>query len=183
MAKENPAPNPKSGQPVGPPQRESASAGGSSKQPKISLPKGGGAIHGIEEKFEVNAVTGTAGFSIPLPGSPTRQGFAPQLALSYDSGGGNSPFGLGWNVGVPAIARKTEKKLPEYRDAEESDVFILSGAEDMVPLLEWDEAQEQWKRNLYRLPLPAPHRGALRPHRTLGEPTKRRYPLAQHQPR
>lgn len=104
--------------------------------PQITLPKGGGAIKGIEEKFEVNAVTGTAGFSIPLPGSPTRQNFAPQLVLSYDSGGGNSPFGLGWNVGGPAIARKTEKKLPEYRDAEESDVFILSGAEDLVPVLE-----------------------------------------------
>ncbi len=117
----------------------------STKVPQITLPKGGGAIKGIEEKFEVNAVTGTAGFSIPLPGSPTRQNFAPQLVLSYDSGGGNSPFGLGWNVGAPAIARKTEKKLPEYRDAEESDVFILSGAEDLVPVLE-KTTDGAWKK-------------------------------------
>ncbi len=30
----------------------------------ITLPKGGGAIKGIDEKFSVNAVNGTASFSI-----------------------------------------------------------------------------------------------------------------------
>ena len=38
--------------------------------PSITLPKGGGAIKGIDEKFSVNAVNGTANFSIPLPLSP-----------------------------------------------------------------------------------------------------------------
>lgn len=38
--------------------------------PSISLPKGGGTIKGIDEKFSVNAVNGTAGFSLPLPFSP-----------------------------------------------------------------------------------------------------------------
>lgn len=107
----------------------------STKAPQITLPKGGG-IKGIEEKFEVNDVTGTAGFSIPLPDSPTRQNFAPQLVLSNNFGGGNSFFGLGWSVGVPVITRKTEKKLPEYRDAVKSDVFILSGTGNLVPVLE-----------------------------------------------
>src|SRR5262249_51653644 len=58
----------------------------------------------------------------------------PQLALSYDSGSGNGPFGIGWNLSLPAITRKTDKGLPKYRDAEESDVFIISGAEDLVPV-------------------------------------------------
>ena len=40
------------------------------KAPEINLPKGGGAIKGIEEKFNVNAATGAASFSIPLPVSP-----------------------------------------------------------------------------------------------------------------
>ena len=39
---------------------------------------------------------------------------------------------------MPAITRKTDKGLPQYRDAEESDVFILSGAEDLVPVLDAD---------------------------------------------
>ena len=113
------------------------------KIPKIELPKGGGAIKSIDEKFEVNAVNGSASLSIPLPFSPGRNGQAPQLALSYNSGGGNSEFGLGWNVGVPAIQRKTEQELPRYRDYEESDTFILAGAEDLVPELEL--VSGEWK--------------------------------------
>src|SRR5262249_49179938 len=70
--------------------------------------------------------------------SPGRSGFGPQLALSYDSGAGNGPFGLGWNLSLPAITRKTDKGLPKYQDADESDVFILSGAEDLVPVLNPD---------------------------------------------
>jgi hypothetical protein len=99
------------------------------------LPKGGGAIRGIGEKFGANPVTGTASMTLPIFTSPGRSGFGPQLALSYDSGAGNGPFGLGWNLSVPSIVRKTEKGLPLYRDAEESDVFMLSEAEDLVPKL------------------------------------------------
>lgn len=98
------------------------------------MPKGGGAIRGIGEKFAVNPSTGTGTLSVPIAASPGRSGFGPQLALSYDSGAGNSPFGLGWTLGVPAITRRTDRGLPKYRDAEESDVFVLSGAEDLVPL-------------------------------------------------
>ncbi len=100
--------------------------------PAINLPKGGGAMKGIDEKFSVNAVNGTSSFSIPLPISPAR-GAAPQLSLSYNSGGGNSIFGLGWSIGSPSIRRKTDKGLPQYQDAFESDVFLFSEAEDLVP--------------------------------------------------
>src|SRR5664279_960091 len=100
--------------------------------PAISLPKGGGAIKGIDEKFSVNAVNGTSSFSVPLPFSPAR-GASPSLALSYSSGAGNDIFGLGWNFGLGTIKRKTDKGLPQYIDARESDTFIFAGAEDLVP--------------------------------------------------
>src|SRR5258706_7841032 len=58
--------------------------------PKIELPKGGGALKNIDEKFQVNAANGTASFSVPLPFSKTRSDFVPVLALSYNSGSGNS---------------------------------------------------------------------------------------------
>ncbi|BFU96282.1 MAG: RHS repeat-associated core domain-containing protein [Nitrospira sp.] len=103
--------------------------------PAIALPKGGGAIRGIGEKFGVNPVTGTGSLTIPIFTSPGRAGFGPQLSLSYDSGAGNGPFGLGWDLSLPSIIRKTDKGLPRYMDAEDSDVFILSGAEDLVPSL------------------------------------------------
>src|SRR5687768_13469348 len=112
--------------------------------PAITLPKGGGAIRGIGEKFAANPVTGTGSMTVPIATSPGRSGFGPQLSLSYDSGAGNGPFGFGWNLSLPAITRKTDKGLPRYQDAEESDGFILSGAEDLVPVLV--ESQGAWKR-------------------------------------
>ncbi|MDZ8104425.1 MAG: SpvB/TcaC N-terminal domain-containing protein [Nostoc sp. DedQUE12a] len=101
----------------------------------VSLPKGGGAIKGMGEKFAANPVTGTASLSVPIFTTPCRGDFYPQLSLAYDSGAGNGSFGFGWMLSIPSVARKTEKGLPRYRDAEDSDVFILSEAEDLVPLL------------------------------------------------
>src|SRR5262245_5731689 len=117
--------------------KEAGSSNGatSTPAPAITLPKGGGAIRGIGEKFAANPVTGTGSLSVPIAASPGRSGFGPQLSLSYDSGAGNGPFGFGWNLSLPSITRKTDKGLPQYRDTEESDVFILSGAEDLVPAL------------------------------------------------
>src|SRR2546426_8430327 len=98
--------------------------------PSLSLPKGGGAIRGIGEKFAANPVTGTGSLTVPIYTSPGRSGFGPQLSLSYDSGTGNGPFGFGWSLALPSLTRKTDKGLPQYADTEESDIFMLSGAED-----------------------------------------------------
>ncbi len=129
--------------------RSSGNASSEEKKPRfeapsITMPKGGGAIQGLGEKFQANPVTGTGSLSVPIAKSPERGGFAPQLALSYDSGGGNSSYGLGWDIGLPNISRKTQKGLPQYdglpkyEDAFASDVFILSGAEDLVPMVKPD---------------------------------------------
>ncbi len=122
--------------------------------PSISLPKGGGAIRGIGEKFAANPVTGTGSMTVPIATSPGRSGFGPQLSLSYDSGAGNGPFGFGWSLSVPAITRKTDKGLPKYQDADDSDVFILSGAEDLVPLLV--EENGKWERKTFDSPSSEP---------------------------
>src|SRR5262249_26544801 len=70
--------------------------GSANALPSVALPKGGGAIRGMGEKFDVNPVTGTGTLSVPLASSPGRSGFGPQLSLTYDSGAGNGPFGFGW---------------------------------------------------------------------------------------
>ncbi|WP_025742879.1 SpvB/TcaC N-terminal domain-containing protein [Aquimarina pacifica] len=111
--------------------------------PSINLPKGGAAISGIGEKFKVNSVTGTGSLSIPLTFSSGRSGFAPQLTLSYDSGNGNGVFGYGWEIGVPAISRKVSKGIPKY---DNSDVFLMSGVEDLVPYLQEEGAWVQLER-------------------------------------
>ncbi len=53
--------------------------------------------------------------------------------MQYSTGNGNGPFGLGWQLSIPRITRKTEKGLPTYMD---EDVFVMSGAEDLVSQLE-----------------------------------------------
>ena len=104
--------------------------------PSVAMPKGGGALRGLGETFQVNAATGTASFSLPLPISAPGRVLPPALSLGYDGGSGQGPFGAGFSLSAPHIARKTDKKIPEYLDREDSDRFVLSGAEDLVPMLD-----------------------------------------------
>lgn len=98
----------------------------------INLPQGGGAQKGMGEKFSADLFTGTGNFSVPIAVPPGRNGFQPNLTLGYSSGNGNGPFGLGWNLSVPGVVRKTNKGIPRYDD--ELDVFILSGSEDLIQI-------------------------------------------------
>ena len=82
----------------------------------ISLPKGGGALEGIGESFSADLHTGTGNFSVPIATPPGRNGFRPNLSLAYSTGAGNGPFGLGWNLSVPGVARRTSHGLPTYDD-------------------------------------------------------------------
>jgi hypothetical protein len=78
--------------------------------PKIEAPKGGGALRGIGETFKANPVTGSPSVSVPLHLPPGRNGRTPALSLSYDSGAGNGPYGLGWSLSVPQLPRKTDRQ-------------------------------------------------------------------------
>ena len=108
----------------------------------ISLPQGGGAIAGLGEKFSPDLFTGTGNFSVPIQASAGRHGLQPQLSLQYSTGNGNGPFGLGWSLSLPGVSRKTSHGLPRYPDLVDpadpvgnpADVFILSGAEDLIPV-------------------------------------------------
>jgi RHS repeat-associated protein len=115
--------------------------------PSINLPKGGGALRSIDEKFKVNAANGTSSLNIAIPLSKSRSDFAPSLSLNYSSGSGNSPFGLGWGINLPTIRRRTDKKLPQYRDACNSDIFQLTGVEDLVLKLV-EDAGGNWQPDI-----------------------------------
>jgi hypothetical protein len=71
-------------------------------------------------------MTGTGSLTVPIAVSPARSGFGPSLSVGYDSGSGNGIFGIGWDLSLPAITRKTDKGLPRYRDSEESDVSQIT---------------------------------------------------------
>ena len=55
--------------PAGTAGRWQPAAGGPPPPPAVTLPKGGGAIRGIGEKFTASAATGTGTLTIPVPAS------------------------------------------------------------------------------------------------------------------
>ena len=98
----------------------------------IAHPKGGGAIEGLGETFAPDLHTGTGNLSVPIALPMGRAGLKPELILVYSTGHGNGPFGLGWALSVPGVSRDTAKRVPIYDD--DADVFLLSGAEQLVPV-------------------------------------------------
>lgn len=95
---------------------------------KMTLPKGGGALKGLDGQFGVDLFTGCAEYEIPIYISPCRDS-APKLSLRYRSSSGNGVFGMGFSLGLPAVSRDTHKGIPKYG---ESDVFILEGIGELV---------------------------------------------------
>jgi hypothetical protein len=98
----------------------------------LSLPAGGGALAGIGETFTPDPQTGTGNLSVPLSLPPGRNGHGPALSLAYSTGNPNGPFGLGWALAVPAVRRRTAKRVPRYTP---DDTFVLSGSEDLVAVV------------------------------------------------
>lgn len=94
-----------------------------------ALPKGGGAIQGTGKGWGDVGASGMATFEIPLPVSPARS-YAPALSLTYHSGAGNGPFGLGWSVPLPAVSRRTSHGVPAYT---EHDVIVGLDAQIWLP--------------------------------------------------
>lgn len=110
---------------------DAAGAGGTGAGGLISLPTGGGAVRAIGDTFQTDAHTGTGRYAVPLALPHGRGGLTPTLALEYSTGNGNGPFGLGWQLTLPVVRRRTDKRLPRY---DGTDTFTLSGAEDLVPV-------------------------------------------------
>ncbi len=97
---------------------------------KISLPSGPGSIEGLGDSFEPQLNSGTSSYSVKIASPPGVAGLQPEVTLRYNSGGGNSHFGIAWNSGQLSIQRQTEKGLPNYGSG---DTFTLGG-EELVPL-------------------------------------------------
>ena len=99
----------------------------------LSLPKGGGTIQGLGEKFKPDLHMGTGVYNIPLdiPNGPND--IAPKLNLSYNTASGNGPFGMGFSLNLLAISRSTNKCIPNYTD---SDTLVLEGAGKMLEISE-----------------------------------------------
>ncbi|MBO7630464.1 MAG: hypothetical protein J6S87_11105, partial [Bacteroidales bacterium] len=70
---------------------------------------------------------GTANLSYRLEIPAGRQGMQPDLALTYNSGGGNGWLGVGWDISVPSITVETRWGVPRYDQFKESEVYVYGG--------------------------------------------------------
>jgi len=97
----------------------------------ISLPSGGGGVSPLGDRFQPDLVRGSGSYGVPinLPKGPNE--LQPSLSLTYSTGSGNGPFGLGWQLGISRIERRTDRGLPSYDDG---DQFTIGGAEVLVPV-------------------------------------------------
>jgi len=99
------------------------------KIPELSMPKGGGALRGMNDAVSVAGATGVAAFSVPLPISAGR-GFAPALSLNYNSGSGNGICGIGWSLPLASISLDTSDGVPRYND---TDTVLGPGGQRLTP--------------------------------------------------
>lgn len=97
----------------------------------LSLPSGPGSIEGLGGSFEPQLNTGTSAYNVSLAVPPGVNGFAPKLALTYDSGAGNGHYGIGWQLPLESIYRQFDKGQPTFTAG---DLFVHSSGGELVPL-------------------------------------------------
>lgn len=90
----------------------------------------------VSGSFSVNS-NGQAAYSIPIDIPQGAGGMHPQLALSYNSDGGNGTMGVGWNlVGLSSITRGGKTKAVDGRSSvvmyNDNDRFYIDGQEMVV---------------------------------------------------
>jgi RHS repeat-associated protein len=81
---------------------------------------------------------GGAGISYPIELPAGRAGLQPQLAIGYNSGGGNSWLGIGWNIAVPSIAIDTRWGVPRFDAQNETETYSMGGTQ-LSPVAHRDE--------------------------------------------
>ena len=77
---------------------------------------------------------GTAQLSFPIQIAPGRVGLQPQLAIQYNSEGGNGWLGMGWDLPMQAVVVDTLWGVPRYLPAQESENYRLNG-EFLTPVV------------------------------------------------
>lgn len=88
------------------PTKERATKYSGIEVPPICLPKGGGVLGRIHEKFEMDVANGTANLNVPIPVTPGRPVFSPLLASGSRSVGWNHSLEIGWSLNYPIKQKK-----------------------------------------------------------------------------
>ncbi len=70
---------------------------------------------------------GTANLNYPITIPQGRRGMQPDLNITYNSSGGSSWLGLGWDLSVSCISVETRWGVPLYNEIYETETYLLDG--------------------------------------------------------
>ncbi len=93
------------------------------KDIKAANPSAGIVI--IEPPTANNTGTANLNFLIKIPDG--RNGMQPQLAIGYNSDGGNGWLGEGWTLNIPAVSIETRWGVPRFDPDKETETYTLNG--------------------------------------------------------
>lgn len=85
----------------------------------------------IEPPAANNMGNASLNYKLKLPAG--RHGIQPQLAVNYNSEGGNGWMGIGWNLAVPSIGIETRWGSPRYDPLLETETYTMAG-EQLAPI-------------------------------------------------
>src|SRR5258708_10053597 len=72
---------------------------------------------------------GTASLGYPIEIPAGRHGMQPQLAISYNSGGGDGWLGMGWELSVPSVGIETRWGVPRFDAQNETETYTMNGGQ------------------------------------------------------
>jgi len=96
---------------------------------RVVLPDGPGSLGGMGENAQVDLNMGLMRYAVPIEVPEGYTEITPDLELTYSSGNGSSPLGIGWEMPVPSIERMSLRGLPEYTSEDE---FSADGGTELV---------------------------------------------------
>ncbi|MBP2324772.1 RHS repeat-associated protein [Kibdelosporangium banguiense] len=94
-------------------------------------------------------ITGDARVGYPIELPPGRGDAVPSVALTYDSSGGNSWTGVGWNVATQSITIDTRWGVPRYENGLETETYLLNG-EQLTPVAHRTQLQARTAEKVFR---------------------------------
>ena len=91
---------------------------------------------------------GTANLSYPIEVPAGRNKIQPNVAVQYNSAGGNGWMGLGWDIPTQAISIDTRWGVPRYDPANETETYTLDG-EQLAPVAHRGELQPRTEDKVF----------------------------------